>query len=924
MERRFFVGLYKGLAIGAVALVLVGCGKTVQEHFEQARAALSQNDLNTAAIELKNVLQKNQSHAEARKMLGGVYLKFGDGAAAEKELRRARELGSDVSITDIAEALLLQRKYKDAVAELGVSQLQGVDDAKRQALLGDAHFNLGQGDKAEKAYKAALAQESAYVPAYLGLGRLEMGRRNFKVAADYIGKALEAAPENAETWLLKGDLAFIQKDHSAAQSAFEQALKFAGKSAVDRYRAQSSLANALLAQNKAAEAKKYIDALLKRDPNGPGPLYLKALAAYMQDDLQNAEDALLGVLKVAPNHKASIFLLGAVNFRQGHLEQAEMHLSNFVSAFPSHIPARKLLGATRLRLNQPEGAVEAVAEGLAESPDDLQLLSIMGTAAIRSGDVKEGLAFLEKAVKENPEVLPLRNQLAAAYIESGDSSKAIQELQAVSGDAEQQYQSNVLLVLGYLRQGQADKALDVAQELVSDYPDRSHPYVMVGSVFLTKGDTERAREQFLLALKKQPDFVPAMVSLARMEARLGNLKDAQTRFEQVLAVDKKHVDSMMALSQISERLGDRQQALNWLEEARKVSDAIGPRIVLVQYYLRENQLDKARELVREAEKANPKNGTILALKATVELESGASQEAVNILRKLVADQPKYAQGYLLLARAYQAQKNVSGARKALNQALKVKPDFVEALVSLVKLETEAGNRDQAKALIAQFKQKNPKAALGDVLEGDWLMADGNYTGALKAYNKASKVADNANVVLRRYRALAGQGKVKESIELLQGWLAKNNSDQVRFALAQGYQDSGRRKEAIGEYERLLKDHQNSPPLLNNLAWLYMEEGDARASELADRAYKSAPDNGAIADTAGWVYARQGHWQKALKPLEIAAEAMPDQPEVRYHYAAALAKNGRTDEALKHLEASLASAQDFTGRKDAEALLKELH
>ena len=58
-----------------------------------AKESLAKNDRSAAVIQLKNALQKNPDLGEARLLLGKALLEQGDLAAAEKELRRARELG---------------------------------------------------------------------------------------------------------------------------------------------------------------------------------------------------------------------------------------------------------------------------------------------------------------------------------------------------------------------------------------------------------------------------------------------------------------------------------------------------------------------------------------------------------------------------------------------------------------------------------------------------------------------------------------------------------------------------------------------------------------------------------------------------------------------------------------------------------------
>ena len=67
--------------------------RAASEKFFQEAKRYWQNgegDANAAVIQLKNALQNDRDHVEARKLLGEIYLRMGNGPAAEKELPSPR------------------------------------------------------------------------------------------------------------------------------------------------------------------------------------------------------------------------------------------------------------------------------------------------------------------------------------------------------------------------------------------------------------------------------------------------------------------------------------------------------------------------------------------------------------------------------------------------------------------------------------------------------------------------------------------------------------------------------------------------------------------------------------------------------------------------------------------------------------------
>jgi len=110
---------------------------------------------------------------------------------------------------------------------------------------------------------------------------------------------------------------------------------------------------------------------------------------------------------------------------------------------------------------------------------------------------------------------------------------------------------------------------------------------------------------------------------------------------------------------------------------------------------------------------------------------------------------------------------------------------------------------------------------------------------------------------------------------------------------------------------------------NDLAWLYQQQKDPRALETAERAFQIEPENARVLDTLGWILYDGDQTARAVQLLQKAVDKAPDSAEVRYHYAAALAKSGDKPKARRQLEDLLARDRNFPQRAEAQALLKQL-
>jgi Flp pilus assembly protein TadD len=149
--------------------------------------------------------------------------------------------------------------------------------------------------------------------------------------------------------------------------------------------------------------------------------------------------------------------------------------------------------------------------------------------------------------------------------------------------------------------------------------------------------------------------------------------------------------------------------------------------------------------------------------------------------------------------------------------------------------------------------------------------------------------------LREFEALR-QGHLPQPLQPLESRMAKNPNDiRARIMLADAQQKLGLVDAAAASYQQILQQQPDNALALNNLAWFRHERGDASALDLARRAHERAPKSLEITDTYAWILVQRGQIVEGLKLLaSIAGPSAP--PEVRLHYAVALARSGNKGQA----------------------------
>jgi Flp pilus assembly protein TadD len=178
-------------------------------------------------------------------------------------------------------------------------------------------------------------------------------------------------------------------------------------------------------------------------------------------------------------------------------------------------------------------------------------------------------------------------------------------------------------------------------------------------------------------------------------------------------------------------------------------------------------------------------------------------------------------------------------------------------------------------------------------------------------------------MIARFTA-AKRGGLPDADKPLSNWIAQSPADADVVSLLAEYKASrGDKAGAIALYEQAVEKSPANGELLNNLAMLYIATGDGRAVATAEKANKLLPDNPAALDTYGWALFQAGKYDQAVHTLRDAARGLPDNAEVQYHLAAALAKSGSKAEGLAGVKKALGGSLPPAVRVDAQKLLAEL-
>lgn len=921
------LALAVALAIAA-STALVGCDRTSnlseQEHIQRAKDFEDKGKLKSSVVELKNAIQKNPDSPQARLLLGQIYLKLGQGAEAEKELRQAEKLGvnRETIKPQLGEALLLMGEYKQVLDEIEPgAQTSRANVARIYQIRADALLNQQNVEDACNLYQKSLAIDTANPPTYWGLAQCAVAERDLAKARAWLDSALKLPGRQAKTWILIGNLEQFNNKSNTALAAYTNALK----AEPDNLEALQNRAAVNMALGQLETARADVERVTRLAPKSLPAHYLDALLNFEQGNYAESQASLQEVLKNTPDYMPGVLLAGATAYALGAYQQAESYLNRFLARTPGHGYARRVLAATQIKQSQPERSLETLAPLLAPGTGDAPALALAGQALLMKGEPQKATEYLQRAAAIDPENASIQTELGLSHLSAGENQLAIAELARAALLDPGQHKADSLLVMTLLNLKEYDKALAAIAALEKKIQNSAIIHTMRGNALLGKNDIPNARKVFEQALAIDPGFYPAAASLAQLDLLDKKPDAARKRFERILDKDKNNLQAMIALAELAAANKQEQVSIAWLEKAARAHpEAIAPRAILVRRHLTRNEPQKALAIANEAVNANPNNPAALDLLGSAQLASNDTVSATSTFTKLTQQTEQSSDALLRLALAQVASNKLADARNTLQKALKLKPDHAASLDALIRLEIKTGNGEKALQIARQVQQLLPTLALGFEREGDIHLYQKHPGPAVKAYEQALARHAGSNELIKLHRAHTQAGNRETANRYLNDWLRRHPDDLiVRAYAAENDIVNGRNREAIAQYQAILRQNPENPLVLNNLAGLYQREADPRALATAEQALRLAPQSPTIQDTLGWILVEQGQAQRGLELLRKALAKAAKNETIRYHHAIALARTGDKAGARKELERLLRSAPDFPQAEAAKAQLNTL-
>lgn len=588
-----------------------------------------------------------------------------------------------------------------------------------------------------------------------------------------------------------------------------------------------------------------------------------------------------------------------------------------------------------LYLNREEEA-SAVLQRVSETegPQALSALMALAERAAARGDegLAEYAALLDRirAHPDGAEHAVLHEGRMALY--RGDFDFALAKARKVLADTPTSPAARVLELEALIESRAEPAAVEAAADRVLEVVPGFAPARMIRALTLVKkgrknllsGDAVAATDQLNEAVTLAPGVAGARLLRGMALLGDGDLSSAERDVELLKGSEESRFAGHFLEGLLRSSRGDADSAVESFEAAIELDpDSVDAVTALGLTLIKAGRTDEAIALAEKLSRHESGGIRALKIRASALAANGDLPAAEKALREALGQEETDIGTHLLLGRVLVAAKRPDEAAGILREATRIRPEAAAAHTQLVQVLLSAGDEEGALAAATAAGRIKGLEAQSHILRYHCLRNIGRRKESIAELENAVRI-DPENPVALGYLGemslaegdlVAGRQYLKQA--------ASNSPRNLRVLMRLGVlaQMSGHAQEAEEWYEKLLAQHPDFSPAVNNLAFLLSADPASadRAVLLATRAVKHDPENGEYRDTLAVALSAAGRHDDAVLAAQEAMRLLPENAMITVRSARVHRDAGKFEEARALAE----KAKTVATPEEQEAIDREV-
>ncbi|WP_262963887.1 tetratricopeptide repeat protein [Methylobacter psychrophilus] len=499
-----------------------------------------------------------------------------------------------------------------------------------------------------------------------------------------------------------------------------------------------------------------------------------------------------------------------------------------------------------------------------------------GKQLFTAGDYQKAQLSFKNVLQIDPKDVEARYQMAEALSKLGEIQNAVGQYMAVIGEDPKHLMSRLRMGQIFLMVNKPEDAEKMAKEVQVIDPENIEGKVLMAGVYILKNNTDAAMVEIDAALKKQPDDVQANLLLASLNIRTGKIDQAIEILKKSSDKNPTNPAPMLMLAKVYTETKALDKAQQTLEAIIKIQPKqLEHRKRLALFLLADNQLDKSEAILRTAVQELPDDVAAKSMLIEFLVAKRTPEIAIAELLPMIAQNPDKYDLRFMLADLELAQKNNDKAEQTLKEIAdldKLGPQSIKARNKLAAIYVATKRVDEAKALVKQIIEENPRDLEALSLRGKFALAERKIPEAIGDF-RAVLVDQPQNVAILKLLTTAHLMNkdlvlARENMEKIIEIAPKDET--ARLDLANLLQQTGDTDRALQQVNALLEENPKSKVGLEAAFKIYLTQKKwDKAQEAASHVQEAFPEEGMGYFLSGLAFQAEGKIDKSIPAFESA-------------------------------------------------------
>lgn len=407
-----------------------------------------------------------------------------------------------------------------------------------------------------------------------------------------------------------------------------------------------------------------------------------------------------------PRYSTAIDNMGTMDLASGNLDEAQKKFNQALLYNTQNTTAMYHLALVANRKQQYSGALTYLNNALAISPNSYAFQNLSGEIYFKQGNEAAAINAFRKAVMIKPEFVPAYFNLAEVYEKRGDGEFAIEQLKTAISIDPKFYDAKLKIADISLANGKYNQAIENYSELafIDDYKNDAlkglaNAYYAKAQISSNKSvlgsnqELYKAFDELNKAIKADNDDLELHLAKLKLAKIINQPAMSEIELQNIINSNDTTLTGTVVKGEAYLTLNKTADAKKMFDLAATLAKNTEDKLYLTEIFIYNKQYDSAKTIIEDILKSEPQNIQALAnasyIKKCEKYSQNSLKSAEYFLKtknyptaqeyaaRAIGLNPNNTQGYLILANAFEKQKDYNSATVNYKLYLNMTPDSAD-------------------------------------------------------------------------------------------------------------------------------------------------------------------------------------------------------------------------------------------------------